>query len=106
MADSEKMTIHVDDEGGQDSSEADGSQVTPFKSVSYAFVQHGNDAQYLVKRKEGDEKEATYKPAAKAAMKKAVNYADAQKKKAGKEKELAIRQQKGGRGAHEGAGGG
>ena len=56
--------------------------------------QHGDTIQYLVKRKEGDEPEATYKPAAKAAMKKAVNYAEAQKKKAGKEKELAIRQQK------------
>jgi asparaginyl-tRNA synthetase len=94
MADIDKKTIHVDEEVGQDSSEADGSQSKPFKSVQYAFLQHGDKAQYLAKKKEGDENEATYKPAAKAALKKAANYADAQRKKAGKERELAIRQQK------------
>ena len=92
MAD--KPTIYVDEEVGQDSSEVDGSQSKPYKSLQYAYLQHTDSAQYQTKRKEGDETEATYKPAAKAALKKAVNYADAQKKKAGKEKELAIRQQK------------
>ncbi|KAK3724443.1 hypothetical protein LTR37_001067 [Vermiconidia calcicola] len=89
--------IHIDEEVGHDSSEADGSQAKPFKSLGYAYFQQGDQAQqaqYLMKRKEGDEEEASYKPAAKAALKKAVNYADAQKKKAGKERELAIRQQK------------
>ena len=94
MADADKKAIHIDEEVGQDSSEADGSQSTPFKSVQYAYLQHADRVQYLVKKKEGDEPEATYKPAAKAALKRAANYAEAQKKKAGKEKELAIRQQK------------
>jgi asparaginyl-tRNA synthetase len=94
MADTEKKTIHIDEEAGQDSSEADGSQSKPFKSVQYAFLRHGDQAQYLSQRKEGNEAEATYKPAAKAALKKAANYADAQRKKAGKEQELALRQQK------------
>lgn len=94
MAETEKKMIHVDEETGQDTSAADGSQSKPFKTVQHAFLQHGDQAQYFTKRKEGDEEEASYKPAAKAALKKAANYADAQRKKAGKEKELAIRQQK------------
>ena len=96
MADSsEKKSIHIDEEIGEDTPAADGSESHPFKSVQYAYVQSGEQAQYLVKRKkEGDELEATYKPAAKAALKKAANYADAQKKKAGKERELALRTQK------------
>ena len=50
---------------------------------------------YLVKNKDRSEDDDTeWKPAAKAALKKAANYADQQKKKAGKEKELAVRQKK------------
>ena len=94
MADADKKPIHIDEEVGQDGPEADGSEPKPFKSVQYAYLQHADQAQYLVKRKEGNEEEASFKPAAKAALKKAANYADAQKKKAGKERELAIRQQK------------
>src|ERR1700753_330256 len=94
MADAEKQSIHVDEEVGQDTSEADGSESKPFKSVQYAYLQHADQAQYLVKKKEGNDEDTSYKPAAKAALKKAANFADAQKKKAGKERELAIRQQK------------
>ena len=95
MADTNKRSIHIDEKIGQDSFEADGSQSKPFKSVQYAYVQNTDQASYLVKRQDEGEETATYKPPAKAALKKAVNYADAQKKKAGKEKGLAIRQQKG-----------
>ena len=94
MADTDKQPIHIDEDVGEDSTGADGSQSKPFKSVQYAYLQHADQAQYLVTRKEGDEEEASYKPAAKAALKKAANYASAQKKKAGREEELAIRQQK------------
>ena len=90
----DRPTIHVDDQTGQDAPDANGSPDAPFKSLGYAYLQRGDAAQYLVKRKEGDEAEASYKPAAKAALKKAVNYAETQRKKAGKEKELALRQQK------------
>lgn len=96
MADSEKLAIHVDEEVGQDSTDAaDGSQAKPYRTVQFAYLQHTDTAQYLVKNKdkEGDE-DAAWKPAAKAALKKAANYADAQKKKAGKEKELALRQKR------------
>ncbi|KAF7190947.1 Asparagine--tRNA ligase, cytoplasmic [Pseudocercospora fuligena] len=91
MADAEKQTIHIDEEVGQDTPEVDGSQSKPYKTLQFAYLQHLDQAQYLVKKKENDDEPAEYKPAAKAAMKKAVNYADQQKKKAGKEKELALR---------------
>ncbi|KXT04038.1 hypothetical protein AC578_4947 [Pseudocercospora eumusae] len=91
MADAEKQTIHIDEEIGQDIPEVDGSQSKPYKTLQFAYLQYLHQAQYLVKKKENDDEPAEYKPAAKAAMKKAVNYADQQKKKAGKEKELALR---------------
>lgn len=93
MADAEKKAVHIDEEVGQDTTEVDGSQAKPYKSVQFAYLQHLDQASYLVKKKEGDD-EPEYKPAAKAALKRAANYADQQKKKAGKEKELALRQAK------------
>ncbi|KAG9710559.1 asparaginyl-tRNA synthetase, partial [Aureobasidium melanogenum] len=89
MAD--KPTIYIDEEKGIDAESATGSEQAPYKSVQYAFLQHADNAQYQV-RKSAEEPE--WKPAAKAALKKAANYADAQKKKAAKEKDLAIRLQK------------
>ncbi|KAG9765853.1 asparaginyl-tRNA synthetase, partial [Aureobasidium melanogenum] len=89
MAD--KPSIYVDEEKGFDAESATGSEQAPYKSVQYAFLQHADNAQYQV-RKSAEEPE--WKPAAKAALKKAANYADAQKKKAAKEKDLAIRLQK------------
>lgn len=89
MAD--KPTIYIDEEKGVDASPATGTEQAPYKSVQHAFLQHADNAQYLV-RKSAEEPE--WKPAAKAALKKAANFADAQRKKAAKEKELAIRQQK------------
>ncbi|KAK4613800.1 Asparagine--tRNA ligase, cytoplasmic [Fulvia fulva] len=92
MADADRKTIYIDEEVGQDTAEVDGSQAKPYQSLSYAYLQHGA-VEYQVKKKEGDE-EPQYKPAAKAALKKAVNYADQQKKKAAKEQEIAIREKK------------
>lgn len=94
MADAAKPSIYIDEVTGKDTSEVDGSESKPFQTLQHAYLQHSDQAQYFVKKQEGDETEATYKPAAKAALKKAANYADAQKKKAGKEKELALRLQK------------
>lgn len=91
----EKRAVHIDEETGHDSTEAaDGSQSKPFKTVQYAFLQSGDSASYLVRKPEEGDERADWKPAAKAALKKAANYADAQKKKAGKEQELAVRQRK------------
>ncbi|USW55940.1 Class II Aminoacyl-tRNA synthetase/Biotinyl protein ligase (BPL) and lipoyl protein ligase (LPL) [Septoria linicola] len=93
MADAAKKTIYIDEEGGQDVPEAEGSEAKPYKSLQFAYVQHTDSAEYLVKKAEKDEA-PSYKPAAKAALKKAVNYAETQKKKAAKEQELAIREKK------------
>lgn len=94
MADGDKQRIHIDEEVGVDANGADGSESSPYKTLHHAFSQHGDKAEYVIKRQDEGEDAASFKPAAKAALKKAANYADAQKKKAGKEKELAVRQQK------------
>ena len=88
------MDKYVDEEAGMDSTEADGSQSRPYKSVQFAYLQHADQASYQVKNKEKGEDQSEWKPAAKAAMKKAANFAAAQKKKAGKEEELALRHKK------------
>lgn len=70
--------IFVDEEKGTDATTENlGSEASPFQSLLQAYVRHGANAEYKVKKK-GDEE---FKPAAKAAMKKAVNYADSQRKK-------------------------
>lgn len=67
----------VDEEQGLDAKETQGTETSPFQSLSQAYLKHGPENEYRV-RKKGDEE---YKPAAKAALKKAVNFADAQRKK-------------------------
>ena len=94
MADSSKPTIYIDEEVGQDSASATGSEQSPFKSLGHAYIQHSDSVQYLVRKKEEGAETAEWKPAAKAALKKAVNFADAHKKKAAKEQDLAIREKK------------
>lgn len=69
--------IFIDEEQGVDATEALGTEASPFQSLPQAYLKHGSDNEYRVKKK-GDEE---YKPAAKAALKKAVSYADAQRKK-------------------------
>ncbi len=93
MADATQKKVHIDEEVGEDTPAADGTETKPFKTVSYAYLQSEGKAQYLVKKRDADDEKATYTPAAKAALKKAANYADVQKKKQGKERELALRQQ-------------
>ncbi|KAF2157820.1 asparaginyl-tRNA synthetase [Myriangium duriaei CBS 260.36] len=102
MADAGKQKIYIDEEIGSDAPGTSGSEGKPFKTLPAAFVQHGDTVEYLVRKREATpgqdgapgEITAEWKPAAKAAMKKAVNYAETQKKKAAKEKEMAIRLQK------------
>ena len=100
MAESGKQIVYIDEETGSDS--APGSRESPLKTLQHAVVQHGDAVDYMVRKREAEpvpdgavaEVATDWKPPAKAAMKKAVNYADQQKKKAAKEKELVIRQQK------------
>lgn len=69
--------IYIDEEKGIDAPETQGTEAAPFKSILIAYSEKGAENEYQVKKK-GDEE---YKPAAKAALKKAVNYADQQRKK-------------------------
>ncbi len=69
--------IYIDEANGIDAHETQGTESTPFKSLSQAYLEHGPDNEYQVKKKDGEE----YKPAAKSALKKASNYADQQRKK-------------------------
>ncbi|KAK3616366.1 hypothetical protein LTR56_016459 [Elasticomyces elasticus] len=95
MADLSKATFYVDEEVGQDSTDAaDGSQAKPFKTVSFAYLQHEDQAQYVTKIKNKDSGEGEWKRAVKTALKKAANYVRQQKKKAGKEQELVVRLKK------------
>lgn len=85
--------IHIDEVAGQDSSTALGTDSTPYKTLQYAYVSHApsDDApvDFLVKK--SGEADKGYQPAAKAALKKAVAFAEQQKKKAAKEKELTAK---------------
>jgi hypothetical protein len=70
-------SIYIDEERGFDGTDTQGTEASPFQSLAQAYLKHGSDNEYRVKKK-GDEE---FKPAAKAALKKAINYADAQRKK-------------------------
>jgi len=70
-------TIYVDEVKGCDEPGAQGTEAAPFKTLSQAFFEHGASHEYLVKKTGDDE----YKPAAKAALKKATNFAAQQRKK-------------------------
>ncbi|KAJ4308939.1 hypothetical protein N0V84_011795 [Fusarium piperis] len=69
--------IYVDEEAGSDLLEVQGTESAPYKTILEAFLRHGPESDYRVK-KEGDNE---YKPAAKSALKKAASYAAQQKKK-------------------------
>ncbi|KAF2724232.1 asparaginyl-tRNA synthetase [Polychaeton citri CBS 116435] len=85
--------IYVDEAAGL-AEGADGTETSPYKSLPDAYVQHGGDIEYLVMRQEEGEDEPSWKAPAKAAMKKAVNYAQQQAKKAKTAQDLALRQKK------------
>ncbi|KAH7313710.1 hypothetical protein B0I35DRAFT_376218 [Stachybotrys elegans] len=69
--------IFIDEEVGVDAPQTPGTEAAPFKSLTEAYLLHGADNEYKVKKKGEDE----YKDAAKSALKKAVSYADQQRKK-------------------------
>lgn len=70
-------TIYIGEEQGVDATDTQGTEASPFKSLAQAYSSHGAGNEYQV-RKRGDQ---VFRPAAKAALKKVVNYADAQRKK-------------------------
>ncbi|KAI0471387.1 hypothetical protein F4859DRAFT_117927 [Xylaria cf. heliscus] len=89
-------TIYIDEEAGRDEPSQQGTETSPFKTLQFAYLQHPAEAQYLVRSPASDEDTnavdgKVWKPAAKSALKKAVNYHEQQKKKAAREQELAVR---------------
>ena len=94
---SPSFSVYIDEDVGKDDSLANGTDSAPYHTLLYALQQHapGSDIQYLTRKSQSDASDDTkleYKPAAKSAMKKAVNLYEQKKKKAAKEHELAIRE--------------
>ncbi|KAM0261684.1 hypothetical protein ACHAQJ_002136 [Trichoderma viride] len=89
-------TIYIDEDIGKDEVSQAGTEEAPYKTLQFAYLQRPAEAQYLTRKSQNAEDEAAkeWKPAAKAALKKAVNYFDVQKKKAAKEQELVVRRKK------------
>lgn len=103
MASTPTTTIYVDEDVGRDDTTATGAESSPYKSLVYAFLQHGpptEGIQYLTRKSqtgpvgEGEDESVRleWKPASKSAIKKATNLYEQRKKKAAKEQELAIRE--------------
>jgi asparaginyl-tRNA synthetase len=93
-------TYYIDEDVGQDIPEQTGDESLPFKSLGYAVYTKGEAAKFKTRKSvtgelaEGADPSSRmeWKDAAKSALKKAVNYAKTQKKKAEKEGEqLALR---------------
>ena len=96
--------IHVDEDIGKDDASADGSEISPFKSLLFAHIQHPpsqtDGPQYLTRKSEtgpvsedGDpEARNEWKPATKSALKKCSNLYEQHKRKQAKGNELAIRE--------------
>ncbi|KAF2268454.1 asparaginyl-tRNA synthetase [Lojkania enalia] len=90
------QTYYIDEDVGEDTTTQTGAEDLPYKTLGFAVLSHGEGAKFLTRKSvtgevpEGLDEKARleWKPAAKAALKKAINYAKAQQKKAVKEKEL------------------
>ncbi|KAF1945790.1 asparaginyl-tRNA synthetase [Clathrospora elynae] len=95
-----EATYYIDEDVGHDTPEQTGDESLPYKSLGYAVLTRTEVPKFLTRKSvtgeiaEGADASARleWKEVAKSAMKKAVNYAKAQKKKAEKEGEqLALR---------------
>jgi asparaginyl-tRNA synthetase len=97
-----ESTYYIDEDVGQDIDTQTGDESLPFKSLGFAVLTHGEAHKFLTRKSvtgdvpEGADASARleWKPAAKAALKKSVNYAKTQKKKAEKAQELEAQQAK------------
>lgn len=70
--------LYIDEEKGVDAQDGGaGTEAAPLKNLQEAYISHGPDNEFQVKKKGEDE----YKPAAKSALKKAASYAEQQRKK-------------------------
>lgn len=100
LADRSKMdAIYIDTDVGQDDQTATGAETKPYKSLAYAYIQHGGSegGKYQSRASttgpvsaDGDPAERLiWKEPAKAAIKKAQNALDAHKKKLVKQQQMA-----------------
>lgn len=88
-----ETTYYIDEDVGQDIDTQTGDESLPYKTLGYAVFTQGETHKFLTRKSltgevpEGSDASARleWKPVAKAAMKKAVNYAKQQKKKAEKD---------------------
>ncbi|USP75227.1 Asparagine--tRNA ligase, cytoplasmic [Curvularia clavata] len=95
-------TYYIDEDVGQDIAEQTGDESLPYKSLGYAVLTRGETPKFLTRKSvtgeiaEGADASSRleWKEVAKSAMKKAVNYAKAQKKKAEKEQGLLAQRMK------------
>lgn len=89
-------TYYIDEDAGRDSTEQTGAEDLPYKSLGFAVLTHTEVPKFLTRKSvtgeipEGSDASARleWRPVAKAALKKAVNYAKAEKKKAEKAEQL------------------
>lgn len=93
-------TYYIDEDVGQDIETQEGSEELPYKTLGFAVLTRTEAPKFLTRKSltgdipEGSDATARleFKPVAKAALKKAVNYAKSEKKKAEKKQEqLALR---------------
>ncbi|ESZ93529.1 asparaginyl-tRNA synthetase [Sclerotinia borealis F-4128] len=100
LAERTKMnTIYIDTDVGQDDQTATGAESKPYKSLAYAYIQHGGSegGKYQSRASttgavsaDGDPAERlVWKEPAKAAVKKSQNALDAHKKKLVKQQQMA-----------------
>ncbi|KAK5658913.1 hypothetical protein OQA88_1727 [Cercophora sp. LCS_1] len=69
--------IYIDEVKGDDAGADRGTEAAPYKTLNQAFIDKGEDSDFQVKKAGEDE----YKPAAKSALKKAVNFKKQHEKK-------------------------
>ena len=89
-------TIYIDEDVGKDETTQQGTEESPYKTLQFAYLQRPGETQYLTRKSQdaADEAAKEWKPAAKSALKKAVNYFEQQKKKAARELELVAERKK------------
>lgn len=97
-----EQTFYIDEDVGEDSPSQQGTESSPYKSLGFAVLTHSDSPKFLTRKStSGDVPEGSdassrleWKPAAKAALKKAKNYAAQYQKKAAREQELLAERSK------------
>ena len=97
-----EQTYYIDEDVGEDVASQAGTEASPYKSLGFAVLQHGDSHQFLTRKSttrtvpagSDSSVKLEWKPTAKAALKKAKNYVQRQQKKAAREQELVAQRTK------------